>query len=136
MFALTADPIEDHPALRTPHLESAGAHVIFEGRVRRHNQNRPVRQLDYEGAAELAENEFAHIEQEACRQFEVAEVACVHRVGRLYIGDLAVWIRIQAAHRGPAFDACRYVIDELKKRLPIWKKEYYDDGDSGWIAHA
>lgn len=133
MFALSDKPIAEHSLLRDCTHARAGALAVFEGRVRSLNQGREVTQLEYEGAEPLAGNEFAKIEDETLRRFDVLEIRCVHRVGLLQIGDVAVWIAVLAAHRGPAFDACRHVIDELKQRLPIWKKEFYTDGDSGWI---
>jgi len=75
-------------------------------------------------------------------RFGLDHAECVHRTGALEIGDVAVWVGVSAAHRGEAFDACRHIIDEIKHRVPIWKKEYYTDGDSGWVncercaAHA
>ncbi len=133
MFTLSDCSITAHPWLQECAHEHAGALATFEGRVRSLNQGRAVTRLEYEGAEALAKNEFAKIEKEALSHFDIIEVRCIHRVGLLEIGDTAVWIGVLAAHRGPAFDACRYVIDELKKRLPIWKKEHYTDGDSGWI---
>jgi molybdopterin synthase catalytic subunit len=135
LFVLTDQPIEKHPALLQKQAGEAGAKVIFEGRVRNRNEGRQVLRLEYEGAAALSANEFSHIEQEARVQFDIADLICVHRIGTLQIGELAVWIAVQAGHRGAAFDACRYVIEQLKQRLPIWKKEYYLEGDSGWINH-
>lgn len=114
----------------------AGACVTFEGWVRDHNDGRAVRALDYEAFAELAEKEGARILAEAHACFAVRAIVCVHRVGALAIGDLAVWVGVSAAHRGAAFDACRYVIDEAKARVPIWKKEHYVDGASEWINCA
>jgi molybdopterin synthase catalytic subunit len=111
----------------------AGALVVFEGRVRNVNQGRPVTCLEYEGAEALAGREFARIEADVLDRFDVLDVHCVHRVGTLKVGDIAVWIGVVAAHRAAAFEACRYTIDELKQRLPIWKKEVYTDGNSGWI---
>jgi molybdopterin synthase catalytic subunit len=70
---------------------------------------------------------------EAIARFGVARAACVHRVGELAVGELAVWVGVSAPHRDEAFRACRYIIDEVKHRLPIWKKEHYLDGDSGWV---
>ena len=70
---------------------------------------------------------------EAIARFGVAHAACVHRVGALAVGELAVWVGVSAAHRDEAFRACRYIIDEVKHRLPIWKKEHYLNGDSGWV---
>ena len=115
---------------------SAGACVTFEGWVRDHNDGRAVRSLDYESFIPLAEREGSRILEEACNRFEVLALVCVHRVGSLQIGDLAVWVGVAAAHRGAAFDACRYVIDETKARVPIWKKEHYLSGASEWINCA
>lgn len=132
-FRLTSDPID--PAVLEASLDSpsAGAVVTFVGRVRNHSQGREVLRLDYEGAEALAANQFDLLERDTRARFEVEEIGCAHRIGTLEIGDIAVWIGVSSAHRGPAFDACRFLIDELKKRLPIWKKEHYADGDSGWI---
>lgn len=135
MFALCTEPIDSHPWRRAGGSAQSGALVTFEGQVRVRNAGRTVERLEYEGAAALAANEFTTIEQEALAQFGIEEVRCLHRVGTLAIGETAVWIGVWAPHRGDAFAACRYVIDELKKRLPIWKKEHYTEGDSGWIAN-
>jgi len=135
-FRLSAAPL-DPAALKRDLLDPrAGACVTFEGWVRDHNYDRPVLALDYEAFAELAEREGARIIVEAREKFDVIAVACVHRVGALRIGDLAVWVGVAAAHRGAAFEACRYVIDEAKLRVPIWKKEHYADGASEWINCA
>lgn len=133
MFALTADPIDAQHWRSRLDAPEGGALVVFEGRVREVNLGRKVTLLEYEGAEKLAAAEFDKIAAETRARFQVLGVVCVHRVGRLAVGDVAVWIGVTAAHRGPAFDGCRHVIDELKKRLPIWKKEHYTDGDSGWI---
>ncbi len=133
MFALSDRPLLEHPLVQSLADPAAGALVTFEGRVRQQNQGRAVTRLEYEGAELLAANEFKSIEAEASQRFDITQLHCVHRTGMLEIGEIAVWMGVLAPHRGPAFDACRYVIDELKKRLPIWKKEYYADGDSGWI---
>ena len=110
-----------------------GGYVAFEGWVRDHNEGRRVLRLEYEAFATLAEREAERILEEARQRFEISCVACAHRVGSLAIGEIAVWVGVSAPHRGAAFDACRYVIDEIKHRLPIWKKEFYEDGDSGWV---
>lgn len=133
MFTLTDQPLTEIAWIKNVQNMQAGAFVVFEGRVRSENNERKVMQLVYEGDAALAANEFARIEAESLQKFDILEVRCAHRTGTLALGDTAVWIGILAAHRGPAFEACRYVIDELKKRLPIWKKEFYTDGDSGWL---
>lgn len=133
MFRLSADAIDteaerlaiDHPA--------AGAFVAFEGRVRDHNDGRSVDALDYQAYARLAEAEGERIMREACGRFDIHRAAAVHRVGSLVIGDVAVWVGVSASHRGAAFDACRWIIDQLKADVPIWKNEHYADGDSGWL---
>jgi molybdopterin synthase catalytic subunit len=133
MFRLSKTPL-DPAAYRAAILRvSAGALVVFEGNVREENAGRPVTRLEYEGAEELAGKAFAAIEAEVRQQFDVLDVHCIHRVGNLAIGESAVWIGVVAAHRDAAFRACRYTIDELKKRVPVWKKEHYADGDSGWL---
>ncbi|MDK1021093.1 MAG: molybdenum cofactor biosynthesis protein MoaE [Candidatus Hydrogenedentes bacterium] len=112
---------------------SAGGCVTFEGWVRNENEGRDVRQLEYEGYAAVASKEGQKVLDEALEKFDVLRAECVHRVGHLEVGDMAVWIGVSAGHRAAAFDACRYIIEEIKSRLPIWKKETYTDGDSGWL---
>jgi len=113
--------------------ERAGAYAAFQGWVRNHNEGRAVESLEYEAYGPIAVSEGERVLAEALQRFNLLKVAAVHRVGHLEIGDCAVWVGVSAAHRGDAFDGCRYVIDELKSRLPIWKKEHYAGGDSGWI---
>ncbi len=130
-FANTALELERYRAeLEDP---SAGGYASFEGWVRDHNEGQRVRRLEYEAFEALAIKEGARIVQEAIERYGVTRAACVHRVGDLAIGELAVWVGVSAAHRGDAFAACRYIIDEVKHRFPIGKKEHYVDGDSGWV---
>ena len=133
MFALSPETI-DGAALREK-LEdaSAGGCVTFEGWVRNENQGREVRQLEYEGYEAVAVKEGQNVLDEALEKYDVRHAECVHRVGQLEVGDVAVWIGVSAGHRTAAFDACRYIIEQVKHRLPIWKKETYADGDSGWL---
>jgi molybdopterin synthase catalytic subunit len=112
---------------------ASGGFAAFEGWVRNLNEGREVQRLEYEAFEELAVKEGERIVRAAIERFGVAHALCVHRVGTLAIGELAVWVGVSAAHRGEAFDACRYIIDEVKHRLPIWKKEHYVTGDSGWV---
>lgn len=112
---------------------AAGGFVSFEGWVRNENEGREVRRLDYEAFEELALKEGARIVEEAIARFGLRGGRCVHRVGELGLGELAVWVGVASGHRAEAFAACRYIIDEVKHRLPIWKKEHYLDGDSGWV---
>jgi adenylyltransferase/sulfurtransferase len=110
-----------------------GGYASFEGWVRDHNDGRRVRHLEYEAYEALALQEGERIVAEAVAKFGVTRAACVHRLGDLGIGELAVWVGVSAPHRGEAFAACRYIIDEVKHRVPIWKKEHYVGGDSGWV---
>jgi molybdopterin synthase catalytic subunit len=121
-------------ALRAELTDPAcGGFVAFEGWVRDHNDGRRVQKLEYEAHAALAVREGERIIAEAVERFGIHGALCVHRVGSLKLGDLAVWVGVSAEHRDEAFRACRYIIDEIKHRLPIWKKEYYERGDSGWV---
>jgi len=129
-----ADAPFDAAALRMRLLDQrAGAFAAFEGWVRDHNDGRSVQGLHYEVYAELAEREGEVILAEALRCFAIVDAACVHRTGELSIGELAVWVGVSAAHRDAAFAACRWIIDEVKTRVPIWKHERYAEGDAGWL---
>ena len=132
-FRLSAVPIEVAPLRAALLAHGAGAYASFEGWVRDHNEGRAVRGLAYEAYAALAESEGAKVLAEARERFAIVEVACVHRVGELALGELAVWVGVSAAHRGPAFEACRWIIDEVKSRVPIWKNERYADGKGQWL---
>ena len=111
----------------------SGAVATFEGLVRNHNDGKKVVALEYEAFDKLAFKEANKIFKETKSKFAVLEVKCFHRVGKLSVGEMAVWVAVSAAHRDSAFAACRYIIDKIKTRLPIWKKEYYTSGDSGWV---
>ncbi len=112
---------------------ACGGYAAFEGWVRDHNEGERVRHLEYEAFEALAVREGERILGEARARFGVTHAACAHRLGDLAVGELAVWVGVSAAHRDEAFRACRYIIDEVKHRLPIWKKEHYLNGDSGWV---
>ena len=112
---------------------SAGAFAGFEGWVRNYNDGHKVLQLEYEVYTPIAESEGRKIIQEAKERFDILDAQGIHRSGLLEIGECAVWVGVSSAHRNEAFDACRYIIDHIKVRLPIWKKEYYENGDSGWV---
>lgn len=112
----------------------AGAYCAYEGWVRESNEGKHVQTLRYEGYPQLAQSVAETIVAEAKAKFTVIEAKVVHRVGTLRIGELAVWVGVTARHRGDAFLACRYIIDNVKYRVPIWKFESYTDGSSGWIT--
>jgi molybdopterin converting factor subunit 1 len=105
-----------------------GAAVVFEGVVRNETRGRRTLYLDYEAYEEMALRQMEDLAEQALKQFQVREVALVHRLGRLEIGETSVLIVVASAHRAAAFDACRWVIDTLKRTVPIWKKEYFEDG--------
>lgn len=136
MFKLSSEPIEPAALQKSLADTAAGACVTFEGWVRDRNEGQPVLSLEYEAYVPLAEKEGALILDEARAKFALKGAACLHRVGHLQLGEAAVWVGVTAEHRGAAFEACRYIIDETKARLPIWKKEHYAGGATAWINCA
>lgn len=133
MFELTDHPI-DSAALRARLARpEAGACVVFEGWVRNHHLGQPVRELHYEAFDVMAKLEGTSIIAELEERFPGCAIFCVHRTGALRIGDLAVWIGVSSAHRAAAFLACRQAIEEIKRRLPVWKKEFHPDGAAEWV---
>lgn len=135
-FMLTSAAIDPQALMAGLGDPGDGACVTFEGRVRNRNGGKSVRALEYEAFAPLAEKEGSRILAEAVEKFPIHRAVCVHRTGRLELGEIAVWIAVTAGHRGSAFEACRYIIDETKARVPIWKKEHYSGGASEWINGA
>ncbi len=132
LFQLSESPLEVS-ALAASLVDShAGAFVSFEGRVRDTTENRVVVGLEYEAYEKLCRTEGTAVVREALPG--VIAARCVHRVGRLSVGEVAVWVGVIAGHREEAFRACRRIIDEVKLRVPIWKKEHYADGSSGWVG--
>jgi molybdopterin synthase catalytic subunit len=126
MVGLTREPI-DAAALSAPSAAD-GAVCVFLGVVRNENGGRPVRYLEYEGYEEMALPLMQQIAAETQARWAVTDVRIVHRLGRLEIGEASVAVVVTAPHRGPAFEACRHAIDTLKATVPIWKKEFYEDG--------
>jgi len=112
---------------------AAGAYTSFEGWIRNVNEGQSVLRLEYEVYEPLSITEGEKILAEAAAKFPHLHAHCVHRSGLLEIGDCAVWVGVSSPHRDEAFQACRYIIDAVKFRLPIWKKEFYSNGDSGWV---
>ncbi|MBN7138068.1 molybdopterin-converting factor chain 2 [Lysobacter enzymogenes] len=132
-FALSETAFELAPLRAALLSAQAGAYASFEGWVRDHHAGRAVLGLRYESYAELALSEGEKVLAEALERFAIVDARCVHRVGELAIGELAVWVGVSAAHRDAAFAACRYIIDETKARVPIWKHERYADGAADWL---
>ena len=133
MFAVSTTSLEQMNPAGELADAAAGALVIFQGRVRDHSDGKKVVGLEYQAYEELACNEGTEIIKEAKARFDILDAKCVHRVGQLDIGELAVWIGVVAPHRAEAFRACEYIIDQIKLRVPIWKKEFFEDGDSAWV---
>ena len=121
-------PIDSQRTLATLKRGEDGAALVFEGVVRNQTHGRRTLYLDYEAYEDMALQQLEILASEAVKKFQIRDVAIVHRLGRLEIGETSVLIVVASAHRGPAFDACRWIIDTLKKTVPIWKKEYFDDG--------
>lgn len=134
-FTLTQNPIESlaQKWLQEAHYPNAGGMVTFEGQVRNHHNGKSVLRLEYSAYEDLVFNEGQDILNEAKERFELIGCAAIHRYGMLEIGDTAIWITTWAAHRSEAFDGTRFIIDQIKKRLPIWKNEYYGDQTHEWV---
>ena len=127
------EPLDVEGLMRRVEGDGQGAVVLFVGRVRDHSGDRDVTRLEYEAYGEMARAELRALAEEALATRGAERVALAHRTGRLEIGDAAVVIAVASAHRSAAFEACRWLIDTLKERAPIWKKEHYADG-SEWIS--
>ena len=130
---VTREPIDTSALRETLFDRTAGGYSAFEGWVRNHNEGREVERLEYEAYEPLAVREGEKIIAEANDLYPFVKASFVHRVGLLEIGECAVWVAVAARHRDEAYKACRDIIDELKLRLNVWKKEHYVDGDSGWV---
>jgi molybdopterin synthase catalytic subunit len=137
LYAISETPLDPSELVAAVKHAGAGGLVTFVGYVREtSDDDRAVTGLSYEAHRELALDEMRKIGAEASSRFGESRVAIAHRIGVLGIGDAAVAIAVAAAHRGVAFDACEYAIDELKRRVPIWKKEHYVTGDAAWRENA
>jgi molybdopterin synthase catalytic subunit len=130
---LRRDPLELSRLVAQVTSPERGGVASFLGLVRDHHGGRPVQRLEYSAYEPMAERECATIVAEAHARWPVVQVALEHRVGALGIGDAAVAVAAAAPHRDEAFEACRYVIEQVKHRVPIWKREYYADGTVGWV---
>ncbi len=127
-FRVTRDPVSTHHLAQQLKAPGEGAVVVFEGIVRDHSHGRKTLFLEYEAYEPMAVRKMEEIGREAREKFAIGGVGIIHRVGRLEIGETSVAIIVAAAHRRAAFEACQYAIDRLKQIVPIWKKEYFEDG--------
>lgn len=133
-FAHVTDaPIDAARLLADAVSPADGAALLFQGVVRNENEGRPVARLEYQAYGAMAEAEMLRIATEAVERFGTGDVHVVHRVGMLEIGEASVAICVAAPHRGQAYEASRYVIEQLKRRVPVWKREGYTDGDTEWV---
>lgn len=130
---LTREVIDPAAVLALVGAEEDGAALLFLGIVRNHNDGRAVTGMTYEAYGEMAEKVLDAIASEAAERAGSDRVAVVHRVGELAIGEASVAIAVSSPHRGEAYDASRYVIEEIKARLPVWKKERYAEGEAQWL---
>ena len=127
-IALTDVAIESHALLEQIKQGEDGAAVIFDGVVRNNTKGRPTLYLEYTAYDAMALDQMRTLAEDAVQRFGVRDVTLVHRLGRLEVGETSVLIAVASAHRAAAFDACRWLIDTLKKQVPIWKKEVFVDG--------
>lgn len=132
-FALTTETIDPTAWAKRTASPSCGGFASFEGWVRDHDHGRQVLHLEYEAYETLCRRLGPSILHEAVRRFGVVRAMAVHRTGRLEIGDVAVWVGVASPHRKEAFQACSWIIDEIKRTLPIWKKEHFRDGTAQWV---
>lgn len=103
--------------------------------MRNHNNHSSVDSLTYYGYEDLAVNQGRLIIDEAKQRFDIIQAVAIHRIGALKIGGIAVWVGVTSAHRYPAFDACRWILDTIKADIPVWKQEYYHDNSSKWLSN-
>ncbi|MCG8608803.1 molybdenum cofactor biosynthesis protein MoaE [bacterium] len=132
MIGLTSEKISIDAILSEVEDHSTGAVVLFLGRVRNLSEGREVQRMDYEAYPEMAEAKMREIEQEVVKRWPVEKIVLIHRVGKIELGEVSVAITVAGPHRQQAFEACRYAIDTLKETVPIWKKEYFSDGEA-WV---
>jgi MoaE-MoaD fusion protein len=135
VFRLVREPIDVRQITETIQKPEDGAVVVFEGVVRNNANDKPVRFLEYDAYESMALRKLEEVGSRARSEFDIRDIAIVHRLGHMEIGECSTVIVVASAHRGAAFDACRFAIDTIKKIVPIWKKEFYEDGEV-WIEGA
>jgi molybdopterin synthase catalytic subunit len=133
VIAITDTPIDTQEVIASVQDEGAGAVNVFIGTVRNQSQTKSVVQLDFEAFDSMALKKMQQIADEAASRWPIRKVAIVHRKGSLQIGDIAVVIAVSTPHRKASFEACEFIIDTLKEVVPIWKKEFFEDG-AVWVA--
>lgn len=129
---LTPEKIDIEALLQRVDDHATGGVVLFLGKVRNHAGGREVTRMDYEAYPEMAEAKMLEVEKQTLGKWPVQKIALVHRTGKLQLGEVSVAIAVACAHREDAFEACRFAIDTLKEIVPVWKKEYFADGEA-WV---
>ena len=132
MFRLVREPIDIQQVLHAIQKPEDGAVILFDGVVRNNARDKAVRFLEYDAYESMALKKLQEIGARAKNEYAIRDIAIVHRLGHMEVGECSIIIAVASAHRGPAFDACRFAIDTIKKIVPIWKKEFYTDGEI-WI---
>jgi molybdopterin synthase catalytic subunit len=133
MIRLTHDPIDYHALTEQVRRAECGGVVLFLGTVRDLTDGKVTTALDYEAYPGMAEKKMVEIDQDTCARWPVGEIAMVHRLGHLDVGEVSVAVAVSCPHRAEAFAACRHAIDRLKELVPIWKKENWADGTTEWV---
>lgn len=133
MILLTRDPIDHYTLTESVRRPHCGGVVLFLGTVRDLTGEQITVALDYESYPEMAQKKLEQIEAETRARWPIGELALVHRLGHLQVGDVSVAVAVSCPHRAEAFEACRYAIDRLKEIVPIWKKENWADGRTEWV---
>jgi len=132
MIEIVKHPIDREAVVRFVSNPASGSLVTFDGRVRDHARGKGVTSILYEAYEGMACVQMAKIRQQALERWPISEVAVVHRIGHMEIGETSIFIAVSSAHRKEGFEACRFIIDTIKTKVPIWKKEFYVDGDV-WV---
>jgi MoaE-MoaD fusion protein len=132
VFRLIHERIDIQKVIESLQKPEDGALVVFEGVVRNHSQDKAVRFLEYDAYESMALKKLEEVGSRAKSEYAIRDIAIVHRLGHMNVGECSIVIAVASAHRGPAFDACRFAIDTIKEVAPIWKKEFYEDGEI-WI---
>ena len=133
MFRIVEGPIDDLGLENEVRTEADGAVIVFRGVARKFSRGREVVHLEYEAYPEMATKKMAELEAEARQRWPIIEVALVHRLGHMDLGEISVVVAVSCPHRHQAFEACRWLIDTLKEVVPIWKKENWADGGDEWV---
>ncbi len=132
VFSLVRDLIDIQAVVAALQKPEDGAVIVFDGVVRNNARNKAVRFLEYDAYESMALRKIEEIGSRARSEYDIRDIAIVHRLGHMEVGECSIVIAVASAHRGPAFDACRFAIDTIKQIVPIWKKEFYEDGEV-WI---